>query len=245
MQNRYVGDAGDFAKYSLLSALATGDPPLRIGVLWYLFPNEAHNGDGRHISYLADSAMAARDPAIHAKLNTLVSLDKRSVSAVRRAGLLPANTIFYEVPVAVPGKPAERLIHRSIWFERGLEQLQDADIIFFDPDNGIESPALARSSPRAGKYVFWNEIEEGWRAGHSLVVYNHLHRRVPAAVQTELLAKEFQQRLAGATVIPLLFRRGSCRHLWVIAHARHARCLRARIEGFLERGWERDTDYTV
>jgi hypothetical protein len=34
MQNRYLCDVGDFAKYSLLNALA--DLDLRLGVVWYL-----------------------------------------------------------------------------------------------------------------------------------------------------------------------------------------------------------------
>jgi hypothetical protein len=243
MQDRYVGDAGDFAKYSLLRALGSGDPGLRIGVLWYRFPNEAHNGDGRHIGYLADIAMANRDPQTHAKLKILVASDQRSVDAVARAGVLPASTMFYDAPVAMPGKPAERLSRRSAWFNDGVERLREADLIFFDPDNGIESAALNRSSPRAGKYVLWSEIEEAWGVGHSLVVYNHLHRRAPAAAQTQYLAEEFRQRLPGATILPLLFRRGSCRHLWIIAQPRHAQCLSGRVENFLERGWRKDTDY--
>ncbi len=37
MQNRYVGDIGDYAKYSLLRALSRG---CKLGVSWYLFPDE-------------------------------------------------------------------------------------------------------------------------------------------------------------------------------------------------------------
>lgn len=46
MQNRYVGDIGDFGKLGLLRQLhKTG---LSIGVNWYLTPDETHNGDGWH-----------------------------------------------------------------------------------------------------------------------------------------------------------------------------------------------------
>ena len=51
MQNRYVGDIGDFVKLGLLRALS---PDYKLGVVWYLVPDEAHNGDGRHIEYLED-----------------------------------------------------------------------------------------------------------------------------------------------------------------------------------------------
>ena len=43
MQNRYTGDIGDFAKYGLLRALCPGH---RLGVAWYLYPDESHNEDG-------------------------------------------------------------------------------------------------------------------------------------------------------------------------------------------------------
>jgi hypothetical protein len=51
MQNRYVGDVGDFAKYGLLRQL-TMDDQLHLGVIWYLFDDETHNSDGRHVTYL-------------------------------------------------------------------------------------------------------------------------------------------------------------------------------------------------
>ena len=49
MQDRYTGDIGDYVKCGLLRALAGGR---NLGVAWYLFPDEDHNSDGRHIDYL-------------------------------------------------------------------------------------------------------------------------------------------------------------------------------------------------
>ena len=51
MQNRYVGDLGDFGKYGLLRALcvpgdALGGPELSLGIVWYLVPDETRTGDG-------------------------------------------------------------------------------------------------------------------------------------------------------------------------------------------------------
>ena len=43
MQNRYVGDIGDYLKLGILRALSPG---YRLGVAWWLFPDEAHNGMG-------------------------------------------------------------------------------------------------------------------------------------------------------------------------------------------------------
>jgi hypothetical protein len=49
MQNRYVGDIGDYVKLAILRALAHDR---RLGVAWWLFPDERHNADGGHREYL-------------------------------------------------------------------------------------------------------------------------------------------------------------------------------------------------
>ncbi len=246
MQDRYVGDAGDYAKYSLLKTLAGEGDPLSLGVLWYLFPNESHNGDGRHISYLQQPKMAVRDPATHCALGVLVASNRRSISAVERMKILPAGTIFFGAPVTVAAGPRERAAHRVSWFRAGLRKLGKADLVFLDPDNGIETPALDKKNPKAGKYVFWSEIEAIWAAGKSLVIYNHLNRSASAAVQTERLCRQIEARLPGAAAImPLLFRRGSCRHMWVVAQPAHLQRLEARILAFLDRGWSQDTDVRI
>lgn len=244
MQDRYVGDAGDYAKYALLNALA-GDEraPLLLGVLWYLFPDEGHNGDGRHIAYLQQPNMAQRAPETHARLKNLVTLNQRSVDAVQRSGLLPPSTAYYSALAVTAGTPVERATYRAAWFRDGLAALKGADLLFFDPDNGIETASLKKSDYRAGKYVFWEEIEAAWATGASIIVYNHLNRTAPASIQTEKLRAAFVDRLPEIGLnAPLLFRRGSCRHLWVIAQPRHTHILRERISGFLAQGWNLDTD---
>ena len=48
MQNRYVGDVGDFGKYALLRRI--GKAGLSLGVNWYLTPDESHNSNGKYTS---------------------------------------------------------------------------------------------------------------------------------------------------------------------------------------------------
>ena len=56
MQNKYVADVGDFGKHGLLRRLsgATADDqldPLRLGLVWYAFPDECGNLDGKFVQY--------------------------------------------------------------------------------------------------------------------------------------------------------------------------------------------------
>ena len=45
MQNRYSGDIGDYSKFVLLRKLFAADSH-RIGLVWYLYPDESHTNDG-------------------------------------------------------------------------------------------------------------------------------------------------------------------------------------------------------
>lgn len=90
MQNRYAGDIGDFAKLGLLRALSAN---LRLGFAWYLYPDEGHNEDGRHIAYL-DEPMAWKglDPELFASFGNIVRSGDRTVAAIERANLFDEAT---------------------------------------------------------------------------------------------------------------------------------------------------------
>ena len=58
MQNKYVGDIGDFGKYGLLRALtghqttSASEPHLTLGIVWYLLPQRGKNS-GRQVHRLS------------------------------------------------------------------------------------------------------------------------------------------------------------------------------------------------
>lgn len=86
MQNRYTGDIGDYVKYGLLRALADGR---RLGVAWYLFPDEDHSDDGRHVDYLhGHGRCRGHDPDLFDVLKGIVIDDRRNIAAVERSGIL-------------------------------------------------------------------------------------------------------------------------------------------------------------
>ena len=240
MQDRYVGDVGDYAKYGLLRALTAGS--LRLGVNWYLFPDEVHNGDGRHISYLKDVAYEALDPELHRALATLVASGARAVSRVARSGILPSNTLnFVEpVPPRTAGRPEATVADRLKWALAASEALLGADIVFLDPDNGIEVVSVPPTSPKAGKYVLWSEIAAHWAKSRSLVVYHHLNRTKTIAAQVEDLKRSFRDKLGPIPYLSTpVFRRGSCRAFCVAGQERHAAVLRGRLDALLASDWSR------
>lgn len=113
MQNRYVGDIGDFGKYHLLKSLCMGDNNehgLSLGVVWYLVPDENHNDDGKHIRYLEQTnsnltRFRKGDPALYDSLSKIIKAGRRNVSLIRESKVLPENTVFYEEPLSFEGMP--------------------------------------------------------------------------------------------------------------------------------------------
>jgi hypothetical protein len=92
MQNRYVGDIGDFAKYGLLRAVLR-EAKFRLGVMWYCVPDESHNNDGRHSKYVAPTEQNHQkfrrcDPILYDALGELVAEGQRNLSAIRDSNIL-------------------------------------------------------------------------------------------------------------------------------------------------------------
>ena len=257
MQNRYVGDVGDFGKYGLLRYLtgqreapSTSSMPMRLGVVWYLYPDEA-NGDGKFTGYLCethkDSAnFRVCDPSLYDTLQRLVETDNRNILAVQQSGILPVDTLYYEKSLSFPKQMprSEREAARTNWFKGALQATADADVIFVDPDNSLSDPAngisasidpLRKTGP---KYVFIADLLRFFERGQSLIVYHHLGRRGTAFEQTFRVAESLKASL-NLSDLPrsLLYRRGSSRAYFIAPQERHRPTLEGRVSDLLHSPW--------
>ena len=244
MQNRYVGDVGDYGKYALLRALCQPEPMITLAVIWCLFPNESFNNDGRHIHYLRDKRFAQLDRILYSKLANIIFQDRRSITAIGDSECLPASTVFCTDPIATvdgaSGGPRERLRYRAEWLEACLRRTRECELVFLDPDNGLEIASIPKHHPKGGKYVYWDELSRFWQRGNPLLIYHHLNRTSSAAYQVKILARRFAAELENANVVPLVFRRGSSRVFWLIHDGDDlGRELERRAAKMLGGGWSR------
>ena len=112
--------------------------------------------------------------------------------------------------------------------------------MFFDPDNGLEIGSVTKHHPNAGKFIYWDELPPFSRRGQTLLVYHHLNRTKPAAQQVRDLRDRFHVELDGASALPLVFRRGSCRVFWLAYRSSAVAAeLECRAREFLVSGWSR------
>lgn len=251
MQNRYVGDVGDFGKYGLLRALCRSqsakDPALRLGVVWYLTSDETHNNDGRHTSYLEPTPKNVKsfrrcDPDLYDLLGHIVRTDARRVSAIRQWDVLPEDTVYYDRILDFRGEQvrptsAARIRARREWVQGALQATKNCDIVFVDPDNGIGTSDQAHSR-RGGKYVLLEELGEYVDRGQTLVVYHHLNRSATADIQIKSLSvalRDLSPRCRHLTAAR--FRRGSARVFFLISQEKHETTLERRLGRFLTTAW--------
>jgi len=169
MKNQYVGDISDFHKYSLLRALS-GDGKIRTGVCWMLTPNDTRN-DGQFIDYLdAPQTWRAYAPEIFDGLAACVREPSgRNVERIEAAGILP-NTLFYSAVLS------DAATERRLYFEEMQSQFRNTDLVFFDPDNGLEIKSRPIGRTNSNKFLYWPELVNTYVAGHSVLVYQHFIR---------------------------------------------------------------------
>src|ERR1700741_4400774 len=102
MQNRYVADIGDYVKLAILRALAPGR---RLGVAWWLFPDETHNRDGSHREYLQDPRKWRHfDPILFDALADIAAAGIRNVQALEAPPLLP-GALYFRDQIPCDAKP--------------------------------------------------------------------------------------------------------------------------------------------
>jgi hypothetical protein len=112
---------------------------------------DSNNGDGRKTSYLNDKTYYYIEPIVFKVLKKLVDTGSRSISAVEASNIVSAD--FYS-------------------------QIQDkygeAELVFFDPDNGLETRVVQKS--KLNQYLLWSHLWKVYQDGYSILVYQHFPR---------------------------------------------------------------------
>jgi len=233
MQNRYAGDVGDFGKYGLLRTLCGQPPLLSLGVVWYLVSDEQANRDSKHTRYLArdhERRYRACDPELYDALRGVAS-DRREVAAIERSGVL-GNAAFFSKLVDTG--------NREAWLREALNAVTGRDLVFLDPDTGVETKATPLDSLHGGKFCGYQEVREFLRVGASVVLHEHFGPSDIAEVRVTWLCRELTGRVAPpAPPFALLFHRGMVRAFLVLPQQRHAETIQRGIEQLMASPWKK------
>jgi hypothetical protein len=162
MQIHNCGGIGDFGKFALLRHL-TQDR--RLAVCWYLTgaSDEPKNRD-KHFDYLRrPDSFRHLAPELYDRLAEFA--DGRPafadpLTALQSSGVLE-NAVF--IRQQVPQKASVR----PLWAERLANSVSGANLVFLDPDNGIEGQRLTN------RHVALAEIAALRRKDRALVIGHH------------------------------------------------------------------------
>lgn len=234
MKNQYLTDLGDYGKYGLLRFLA--GKGVRIGVNWYLTPDDGST-NGKFKDFLERQAEDWMiDQELFEKLQEIHALPENKVEDVERAGLIPGAVYYPDLLDQKDLSSSERKANRRRWFEASVPALQDAELIFADPDNGI-SYRMTAGRKNNEKYILPCEAEAYYRSGKDVVFYCHKGRRSEAAwrkVRTDL-----QERLGGAQILTLTYHKGTQRSFIFALHPSSRGKYDQWIPSFLSLGWDK------
>ena len=123
-------------------------------------------------------------------------------------GVMPAGTISgARDSITFAGTSAQRIVARRAWLNATLAATRDADVVFFDPDNGLEIPSAPMGSRNDHRFTFYSELAPFVNRGQSVGMYQHATRRGKIEDQAQLRAVEIRERLGVDDILCLRWRR--------------------------------------
>lgn len=128
------------------------------------------SADGRKLAYLGQPERYRHfDPELFDILAHAASEpDRRRLQAIEASGAIPSAAYFNDLL-------QDDLTGRRAFAHRCLADLSGADLVFFDPDNGMET-TLPKGRKNSSKYVYLDELTAFYETGKSLLIYQHFPR---------------------------------------------------------------------
>lgn len=228
MQDLYVGDIGDFGKYGLLRKVCGSD--LTLAINWYKVSPKTLNkqNDGRYIDYLSQPKQYRYyDTVLFDTLQTIVLKEsQRTICEIEKSGLLDA--IFFSDNIS---------INRSLWHQNALKKTEKADVVFLDPDNGLETKKMHNADNAAEKHVKWNELKVYYDRGQSVILYQHRPQMMKKEVCIKNVLEFSNTYLMSDNTYILEFPKYTNRFYFFFVHSKHNSCIK-QIYDLMLKDWK-------
>jgi hypothetical protein len=198
MKNQYFGDINDYKKYGLLRILC--EKGRGLAICWMRTPDDG-GPDGRKRRYLLGDQAALwveYDRPLYRALQRIDSnIPQMScsdyediLSCVKDKNILPEAMDLCDL---IP----EDIEDRREYFTRFLKRARGAELVFFDPDNGLEVPSAPCRRKRSSMHLYTDELWQTFDAGHSILLYQHFARK-----KRDPFVSETAEHLQAVTGVP-------------------------------------------
>lgn len=229
MKNQYAGDVGDYTKLGVLRGLEQAG--FSIGLNWYLTPDEPEHSktftDWKHTKFL-ECDCDTPDKNLHCALQKIGLSKNRTVARLERANLFE-NALFWNKMLEAQ--------NRDKWHSEALKKLHNQDIIFLDPDNGLEVKTTKPYSKNGNKYTTYEEAADYYAQDSTVIIYNHRDRKP----ENEYLKRFYQfknmEETKNAKMFYLRASRYSVQDYLFLVQERHFSDLERAIDNFLATEW--------
>ena len=179
MKNQYFGDVNDFRKYGLLRLL-TGcidsqnnnkESALTLGVCWMLTldDNSTHGNRTEYLQLPLPNIYSNLDYKLfrYLKMIDIITGNNRHIQNASNQNCLLSTSNFYS-----PYVPSDRK-GRTKYFNNFLAQCTKCDLLFYDPDNGLNVMSHHYGTMYSPKYLYWCELSASYACDHSILLYQH------------------------------------------------------------------------
>ena len=234
MKNQYACDIGDYTKLGLLRCIQKTS--LNLGVNWYLTPDDGRS-DGKFTEYLY-MPDDGDDAELHTTLRSLVDKGSRSISALETSGLLTGTRFFNDMlDFAECNDTAGRQRRRTRWHFDALANLKHCDVVFLDPDNGLEVASVKPYTKNGNKYVTYEEASDYYKSGASVIVYNHRDRSPEQRYLDRFLRFKTMTETQNANLQIVRAFRTSVRDYVFLIQPKHLSILQVCLDSILQTSW--------
>jgi hypothetical protein len=192
VKDQYFGDVNDFRKYGLLRSLIAPDR-LCLGVSWMLTESDTRT-DGRFLAYLGKPKEYRHlDYELFDWLKQVVDCEKdRRTARIEGAALLGSASFQSRILTDCD-------LERRGYFSECDRRFARCDLVFFDPDNGLEIRSTPSGRKGSCKYLYWDEVCNTFTASSSVLIYQHFpHEKRVGYI--DRVTGALQERTRAATV---------------------------------------------
>jgi hypothetical protein len=169
MKNQYFGDLNDYRKYGLLRILS-GFGEISTAICWMLTLDDNTNHGGS-IHYLdMPKVWRPYDPELFDILRAKVLIEgQRDLRMVKEESIVSNAHCYLK---AIPEDPNLR----AAYFSEFLEMSKTSNLIFLDPDNGLEIKSKPYGRKGSSKFLYWKEVRGAYDTPCSVLFYQHFPR---------------------------------------------------------------------
>jgi hypothetical protein len=168
------------------------------------------------------------DPPLFAIMTTCISDKDRNVNRIESENVLQ-NVIYYSRILTDDNQEREQ------YFSDMHDQFKSTDLIFFDPDNGLEIKSRKEGCIRSSKFLYWRELIATLSAEKSILVYQHFIRE-----QGDDFIKRKSSEICEKLVVPeVLSFRTSNVVFFLIPQQKHTQYFKEKIAEAINK-WDAD-----